>query len=487
MKNFFVFVLILLFLPNVSNSTSVTDPLRVTLQPSVISFDPGGIQDSQSWIVSRQVNCQLVQNLGPNYVLDAAESIKYITPLKIRLKLSPKAKFHDGSPVTSYDVLASLNYIKQSRNILGNLFIWINKIEIIDDQVIIFYLKKQIPQFLRVLSSTNFKILKKDFLIKAKKDKSLWKKPLGCGGYKVSEFNDHFIKLIPVNQGIPIIFYLSKTNQLNADEIKYYDIITINVIGNSKELNNFNIIDTFDPSQFYIGLNAKSKLWKNNNERCEFLSKLDTKNLLASYGNNSIKANDLLPQGVLGYSGAVDVNNTYLSKSSKKSLSKPDLKAPFCLAYLTVSIQEIYKTKYLDMIKKIYPNVVLKPIANVKKFGKIFSKDCDALLFAWRSNYLDGYEYLTMFEDNDANFSGLTNKKLTNQILNSQNLASAESRAKAYRQIIEQIEEQCIVKPLLTIPTRKIYIRKGLNTPDIGLLSIHQYYFGNIARQEDQN
>jgi ABC-type transport system substrate-binding protein len=210
MKCFILFILSVLFFTSLTKAETNPDPLRVTLQPSVISLDPGGVQDSQSWLVSRQINCQLVQNFGPNYILDAAESIKYITPLKIRLKLNPKAKFHDNTPVTSQDVIASLDYIKESRNILSNLFIWIEKIEIIDDKTILFSLKKQIPQFLNVLSSTNFKIFKKDFILQAKKDKNLWKKPLGCGKYKVSEFTDQYIKLIPVHQGLPIIFYLKK-------------------------------------------------------------------------------------------------------------------------------------------------------------------------------------------------------------------------------------------------------------------------------------
>src|SRR3990167_3841873 len=193
--------------------------LKITLQPSFISFDPGGIQDSQSWVVSRQVNCQLVRSQGSIFVLDAAESIKYITPLKIILKISNKAKFHDGTLVTAGDALASFNYIKQSRNILGNIFTWIEKIEMIDDRTILFSLKKQVPQFLKVLSSTNYTIFKKDFLEKARKDKNLWKKPMGCGGYKVTGFNNEYIKLTPVSKGMPIIFYLSKDSQIDANEL----------------------------------------------------------------------------------------------------------------------------------------------------------------------------------------------------------------------------------------------------------------------------
>jgi len=132
--------------------------INVTLQYSRISLDPGGIQDSQSWFVSRQINCQLVRNQGGVYVLDAAQSIKYINPSKIILKIKNGAIFHDGTPVTAYDVIASFNYIKKSRNILGNLFNWIDEIQVINDKTMLFSLKHPVPQFLNVLSSTRYTI-----------------------------------------------------------------------------------------------------------------------------------------------------------------------------------------------------------------------------------------------------------------------------------------------------------------------------------------
>lgn len=489
MKNILVIIIFILFsAPILTRGYSSTKELRVTLQSSFISLDPGGIQDSQSWFVSRQVNCQLVRSQGSIFVLDAAESIRYITPLKIILKISNKAKFHDGTSVTSADVLASFNYIKASRNILGNLFTWIEKIEAIDDRTILFSIKQKIPQFLKVLSSTNYTIFKKDFLEKARKDKNLWKNPLGCGGYKVAEFNNEYIKLIPISQGLPITFYLNKTNQINASELGKYDIVTINVIGKSKELDDFNVLEMFDPLQFFVGLNAKSKIWKTKYDRCKFLSELDTKKLLASYGTSygksAIEANDVLPKGTLGYKTNRNFNNQMMDLSKKAVYAESKLKLhSLCISYLAVSIQEKYKNQYLNMFKKFYPSVYMQPIENVKRFGKDFvNKNCDAILFAWKSNYFDGYEYLTIFEDNDANFSGIYNKNLSNQILKSQDISNAKDRANEYQKIINKIGDLCIVRPLFTLSTRKVYVKANLKTPKIGLASIHQYYLGNVSR-----
>ncbi len=477
-----LFVFVLTCYSSLTRADLNTKELRITLQPSLISLDPGGIQDSQSWVVSRQVNCQLVRSQGSIFVLEAAESIKYLNPLKIVLKISNNAKFHDGSPVTSEDVLESFNYIKESRNILNNVFAWIEKIEPIDNKTILFILKRPVPQFLKVISSTNYTIFKKTFLEKARQDKRLWKNPLGCGGYKVVDFNDDQIKLIPISKGLPITFYISKTNQIDANELSKYDIVTIDVINDSKEIMHFNVFETFDPAQFFIGLNSNSKLWGNKYDRCQFLAGLDNKNLLISYGKRAIEAKDLFPKGTLGYNLKENFNERIQTIAKNSKNHKSAIK-PFCLSYLTVSIQEKYKNEYLNMVNKLYPNVYLQPISNVKKFGKDFiSENCDAILFAWKSNYLDGYEYLTMFENNDANFSGIYDKETSDRILKSQSISNAAKRANEYKGIVHRIGEFCIIKPLFTLQTKRIYVRKNLKTPDIGLISIHQYYLGNVTR-----
>jgi len=479
---------LILFTMGFSNAVKANEndkKLIVTLQSSTITLDPGGVQDSQSLFVSRQVNCQLVRNQGPRYVLDAAESIKYIDSLKIMLKINGKARFHDGSAITADDVLASFEYIKESRNIFKGFFTWINKIEAVDDKTIVFFLKKETPQFLKVLSSTNYTIFKKEFLEKAKKDADLWKNPLGCGGYQVASFNNNEIRLTPISTGMPIIFKLIKTNQIESKEIDQYDIVTIKVLGESEKLNDFQVLELLDPLQFYIGLNSKSNQWKDKYERCSFLAKIKTKSLLSSYGNNVIEANDLLPKGTLGYNE--DENfNVKINNLSKKSHGKSNLNfKPFCVSYLTVSVQEKYINAYFDMFKEIYPNTFIKPIANVKKFGKNFVNDnCDAFIFALKSTYLDGYEYLTVFEDNDANFSGLYDKDLFQQISDSQHISSAQNRAKAYRKIIDKISDECIVKPIFTVPIRKIYMKNNLKAPGIGLVSIHQYFLGDIQKTD---
>lgn len=480
-----VIILITSLLSVVARANSSADPIRIPLRAVTITLDPGGIQDSQSLFVSRQVNCQLIRNQGSDFILEAAESIKYITPLKILLKINKNAKFHDGSPVTSKDVLSSFNYVKESRSVFRNLFDWVRSIDILDENTVIFALKKPIPQFLKVLSSNNYTIFKKSFLDEAKKKRELWKAPLGCGGYKVTTFDENKISLSPVEKGLPIIFYLNQANQVLASKINNYDIVSLNVIGSSGDLRNFKKIKIFDPAQYFLGISIKNPRWKNKNDRCDFLSNLNPKGIINSYNGYAVEAADLIPQGAIGYDPMSNYNDILdHGVVLKKNANKSNLKyKKFCLAYLTVSVQESNKNEYLKMIREQYPLATLKPVKNVKKFGRNFANDnCDAFVFALWSSYLDGYEYLTMFENNDANFSSVYDKNLINKILSSQDKASASKRAKEYREIVKDIGDYCVVKPLFTLPMKTVYVRNDLVTTGIGLGAISHYYLGNVAR-----
>ncbi len=468
-------------------ANSTNDELRVTLKKSKITLDPGGIRDTQSLFISRQVDCELIRSQGSTYVLEAAESINYLSPLKIKIKINDKVKFHDGSPIRADDILASFDYIKKSKTVFDHFFSWIDKIYAIDDKTIELDLKKEVPQLLIALSSSNYPIYKKEFLEKAKIDATLWKKPLGCGKYRVAEFKDNEIGLIPISQGLPIRFSLVSKNQIESKELSKYDIVNLNILEKSQEIKDFNLIELLSPKQFFIGLNSRSKLWKNKYERCSFLSKVNiSKDTLKKYGKDLVPANDLLPKDIFGYSKEANFNEQLVKSARKYKNTISPLKAQsFCLAYLVVSVQENQKKLYLDMFKKIYPNASLKPIFNVKQFGKKFVDDhCDAIILALVADYFDGYEILTVFEDNKANFTGVIDEKLAKKIINSQYISNSLSRANEYRDIINDIADLCVVKPIFTSSIKKIYVRKNLKTPGIGLSSLHQYFLGNISRDK---
>mgnify|MGYP001615890027 CR=1 FL=1 len=145
-------------------SANTAEPLRIPLHASHISLDPTAVQDLSALWVSRQVNCQLVRSQGSTLVFEAAETVHFETPLKIKIKLKDTNRFHDGSRVTAQDVAATFNHLKTSRTILRNIFLWIRAIEVIGTNELVLTLSKPIPQFLKVLSAPNYALFKKSFL-----------------------------------------------------------------------------------------------------------------------------------------------------------------------------------------------------------------------------------------------------------------------------------------------------------------------------------
>lgn len=460
------------------NAYANPSSLKIPLQTMKVSLDPSHIQDLPSLFVSRQVNCQLMRNSGSVFTYDLAKSIKYISPFKIEVVLKQDVQFHDGSPVTAQDVAASFEHIRQSRTVMRNIFAWVDNIEVKSDHLLVFNLKKPIPQFVKVLSSPNYAIFKKSFIMAASKNSNLWLKPMSCGDYRIEDESSVKIELTPVKNGIPITFYYNNKTQISADDISNYDIIGINVAGTSDKLKDYNRIEIFDPSHVYLGLNLNSRTWKSKDDRCAFLARIRNDSIIAAYHGKALNANDLLPVGSLGYSS----DYQYFSKIKKQyQTTGLPKKTQFCLTYLSLTIPEEYREVYFNSIKRIYPNLKTISMTSTKKFGSDFAaSDCDALLFSLKSNYLDGYEYLQIYANNDANFSGYNDAGLINEIKTSQNSDNSYERSRQYRKVIEKIDSMCIVIPLVTIPMRAIYVKSSLVAPGIGVGSLNEYALSQV-------
>lgn len=474
-----LFLSILLLYTLQSNADDLSSPIKIPLHASEVALNPTGEQDISSLLVSRQINCQLVREASGTITLDAASSIQFITPLKILITMNPNAKFYDGAQVTAQDVIASFNYLKKSRKILRNIFNWVQSIQPVGSNQIIFILNKPIPQFLTVLSAPNYAIFKKDFIAKAEQDPTLWNMPMGCGNYQVVKSDSKSILLKPIREGRPLQFFLIPVSQISADQIDQFDIIAMKVVGNSPKLNDYNTIEVFDPFQFFLALNSKKYPWNNEKYRCLFMSKLNPDNLISSYGNRVKPAKDFFPEGTLGYDSSANFN--YSNMKIDKTLSLPKLNS-FCFAYLMSSVEMEYRPLYVDMIKNIYPNVKIMPMSSSRDSGEQFvASHCDVMVDAMKSNYNDGYEFLLLFSEPQINMTGYYDKKLEKSIEASQLIDDPIQRAKYYRQIISNIHNKCLIYPLFTMPTELIYIKKSLNAPDIGKCALNNYYLGKVT------
>lgn len=466
----------LLFISVISHAEAI--PLRIPLHAAQITLDPSGIQDLSSLLVSRQVNCQLVRSHASVISLEAAQSIHFTTPTTILITIKNGITFYDGSPVTANDVVASLEHLKKSRQVLRNIFNWIKQMEIVNPHQINITLAKPVPQFLNVLSSPNYAIFKKEFLAKAANNQDLWRSPLGCGKYKIIQTDERLIKLTPLHQGKTIEFYLNQDDQVDSSAIDNFDIVDLHIVDKPVNLIHYRSVELFDPTQIYIGLNTQSKHWKNREDRCSFFAKLDTANVIKQYAGIAKSASDILPEGVFGYSSSLPV----LKKLKQEyALANTKKLHQFCLSYLTVSIPKQYRPEYKYMIEKIYHYVRTTEITNNKRFGLDFvNSHCDALIAGIKSNTLDGYDVLAIFALPYPNFTGYIDQKNIKEIEDSQNEPDPKTRALMYRHAIHQIEKNCVIHPILTIPMKLVFVRKELHTPNIEKDPFNEYDLSEV-------
>ncbi len=154
--------------------------------------------------------------------------------------LNPKARFHDGKPVTAHDVVFSFEIImSKGTPFYKRYYADVQKVEALDDLRVKFHLGKtpnpELPLIIGQIS-----ILPKHYWEGRDFEKTTLEKPLGSGPYKISKFRpgqsityerveDYWAKDHPVNKGqynfgrITYDYYRDATVALQAFKSGEYD------------------------------------------------------------------------------------------------------------------------------------------------------------------------------------------------------------------------------------------------------------------------
>jgi len=477
--------LILLFGITVSSLSPLSggnvsgDVLHIPLPASEVSLDPTAIQDQSSLLVSRQINCQLVRMRQGKVEPEAIESYRFLSPTEIEMVLGTRFTFHDGSQIQAEDVIATFESLRKSRSVLRNIFDWVKNVEAVAPNRVVFRLTREVPHFLKALSAPNQAVMKKGFLEKAAREPALWKKPLGCGRYQVTESNGTTINISPTRPGpLPIVFHLRGGKSITATELESFDLVGFSLAPAGAALpSKFRAEKSFDPYHLFLGLNYQLPQWKDRETRCRYFASLDRGPVFDQYGADAEPAKDLVPRGVIGYLPKVDYPAA-LKKDHGQFQPRQQVE---CLTFLSVSVPENRRAGYEKMVKADGHPLTVKVIEQPKHFGPQFQKlKCDAMVLGLKSNYLDAYEYILLFSENDANFTGYHNEDLKHHIKMSQNEEDSTKKAEIYQSILGKIRDACLIYPVATLPMRSTWVKQGRQTPGLGQVSLNEYYLGDI-------
>ena len=462
---------------------ATNDELFIPLHSHLISLDPRFAQDAQSLWVARQVNCQLVRLNGKNIEFEAAKKIDFVNQRILNIQLDESKRFHDGTPLTSEDVVASFQALRKSRTVLRNVLDKIDSFKVKSKFEFQIFLKKSEPQFLNNLGAPNYAIFSKKFLEKSDKDINLWRTPLGCGNYRVDptlSFGKE-VRLIPVREGFPVVFALREGQKLTATELSRAAILDAPFsiqYSNNKGMSQSVV---FDPRQIYLSLNKSLPRWRNKNTRCQFFKKIKREQILEKYKGEARMATSVFPEGILGYSSVVKFPwvNSIDESHGQQTLAKK-----FRLLILGLSVPEEIRASYQAMISAAGFDVSLEILEDASTFGESFRKSgADGFVIGLKSNFFDGYEFLAIAAERSANINGVFDASLAKLVRASLESTLSADRSSGYRNAEAILLDDCSIYPLLTIPNRNVQVSNAWIFPKLGQVPMNEFDLGAVRRK----
>jgi ABC-type transport system substrate-binding protein len=442
-----------------------------------IALDPRKIQDQSSLLVARQVNCQLSRMVAGRMTLELAESLKWKTPTTLEVRIKEGVRFHSGEQVAAKDVVASLKFTMENRNVIRNAFSFIKDLRVVDKDRLEIELKETNGRFTKLLSTANYAVFSEEFIRRAKLDAGLWSKPNGCGPYRISSVAKYQIGLEAVGRRYPDLnIHLGFLEGEGHPKKKDLDFFTQSSVSPSKFIRkNYLPLRIPDPYQIFIVLNTKSKFWTKKEKRCDFFNSLDVASFYKAFGPHATIADDFYPRGVLGY----------IKGSWKQALAvnTNTRKLGIRLTILAVSVPRALSGLYEKLVFGSHRHASAVTFeSDTANFADKFRLGGDVLVFGLKSNTADGYDYLLALKEKGANASNYWDKKLIAMIDKSQKIESRSKRAKLYNEISKQIQKVCVVKPLITLPNKVIWVKKGVRAPGLGTTSFNEYFFGDVTK-----
>ncbi len=491
MKIFSTLFLALIFLVAGLPTNSPAFDVRVPLAARQISLDPTKLYDQSSLWISRHLHCQLVRKIQGKIILEAAASLEYLTPKKVKIVLKADYRFQTGESIQADDLVATFEFLKDKRESYRAQYSMVDRVSVVDSRTIVFDFKKPTAKlFIDFFSTSQNPILAKAFIERAKTNRALLEAPIGCGNYRISEYipSDH-ITLVPLKKDLPrLLFSFVEKNQVTVAEVSKYDLVNLAIedLGSNgkKTVSGFTENRLFDPYHLVLGLNATKFPWNSEANRCSLFGLVDTSVPIQSYGATAIPAKDLFPSGVVGFNSTSDFPTYYKGRAAKV----PNLgQRPFCLSFVAPSVPVSRRSGFLKMIETIYPGVQVKLIVDPKNFGEAFlDQKCDGIIIGFKSNNLDGADFLNVFTEKSVNYTGFWSNGLKDKVVQSFDLDDSAHRADIFKSLAREIRNRCLILPIMTVPYKTFYTSNKLEFPGIGKSILNEYYLGSVLEKKQR-
>lgn len=162
---------------------NLLDTVTIDLSGEPESIDPANAYAPRDWSIVHSIYDAPVQ-FGPNGEIEplAAESLTFLDPKTIEIKLRSGILFHDGSPLTSAAITRSVDHLKSSDSKVVDLFNVITEVKEIDELTAHVITSEPSPS----LPSQMVAYLL--LLPEGATSETMATKPIGTGPYKFSDY-----------------------------------------------------------------------------------------------------------------------------------------------------------------------------------------------------------------------------------------------------------------------------------------------------------
>lgn len=471
MRGKFLFILcIVVILSCTPKNEGEQKILKVALPANPTTMDPYYRLDGQSVRVMVHIFDGLVtRDIDEMIIPQLAESWNQDSDLEWTFKIKKDVTFHNGNPLTSEDVVYSMNRMKESPA-MGSYISLVTNIEAVDPLTVKFHLSAPFAPLLAVLAMENVVILDKETVSADVENAHL--NPIGTGPFKFAAWaSGDYITLDAFSEyrdGVPkidrIIFNVmpeatTRSIALETGEldISYgLDIADYSIIKNNASLDA--IIEPLS-SVLAISGNFKKDFWQDPKVREAINLAIDRNGIAQIQHGTDVQprlATSFVPDQVFG-----KTNLSIVTQDIEKAKELMSQSAFADGLKISITVPGDYRSRIAEIIQANLKDIGIDLSINVREWGAYLEDQAngrhDLSLFGWISSTLDADLSLdpklhSKNRGTGGNYTFYNNKEFDVLIDQAKQESSLDKRKELYAQAQKIIYQDIPLIPLYYSP-----------------------------------
>ena len=416
------------------------------------TFDPSQMNEGASLVFAETVYEGLVR-FDESFEIQPGLADEWRTSEDGRIltfKLNKKAQFHNGSPVTAEDVVASLTRniapkslvikyyepIKGAKDFFKGKANRVTGLQAVDSKTVKIELEKPFAPFLYILAGSTAKILPKKVL-----DKKDFSEPIGAGPFQVESISKEEMVLKAFegyHRNRPklkrMVFKITDQKQAIklAKRGKIHDLSAWPFEGNEDIFKVGQVITAQNLETWIMGLNTRMKPFNDIAIRQAFKASFDHESFREKFYPASFPAFGYIPPGLPGH-------KKLLEDKVKKTQARS--KEP-----ITITIPKVLSksAEMASYIEKTFSKQGWNVKADLMEWPQMVNlynqKKLPVFLVSMNMDYPDAEFLLNHFEStNPDNFSGLKNREVDKMLQIARVTEDRVKRNALYKELAKKI------------------------------------------------